>query len=210
MNIVLIGSQGCGKGTQAEMLARETGMIHISTGDLLRHARGSLKKEIHSYIDKGNLVPDELIIKLIKIKLKETKSKKGVILDGFPRDILQAEQLNKITKIDAIIEIYISDKEAIRRIMNRWNCPKCGLTYNLISNPPKSKGICNKCQTKLVQREDDKEDAIKKRLFIYHKETEPILKMFKLYRVNGELDINKVHKEITGIVKGMSRVILIL
>ncbi len=203
MNIVLIGPQGCGKGTQAKLLEKETGMIHISTGDLLRHAKGKLKKDIDSFIDKGNLVSDELIIELIKLKLKESKAKKGVILDGFPRDVLQADALTKIIKIDAIIEIYISDKESIKRIKNRWNCPKCGLTFNLISKPPKKKGVCDKCKTKLFQRDDDKEDAIKKRLEWYHKSTEPILKKYKSYKVNGNIDIKKVHKEILEILKGM-------
>ena len=211
--IIFLGPPYSGKGTIASVLSKDIGVPHISTGEMFREAvrhKTHIGEKVEEFLEKGELVPDEITLEVVKERIAEDDCKKGFILDGFPRDILQAEQLNKITKIDAIIEIYISDKEAIRRIMNRWNCPKCGLTYNLISNPPKSKGICNKCQTKLVQREDDKEDAIKRRLFIYHKETEPILKMFKLYRVNGELDINKVHKEITGIVKGMSRVILIL
>jgi len=189
MIILFIGAQASGKGTQAKIIAGKKGFVHISTGDLLRAATGELKKEIDSYITKGKLVPDELILELLKERIKQPDCKKGVILDGYPRNLQQAEELEKIEKIGKIFEIWVSDETAKKRLMGRWNCKKCGVAYNIVTAPrPKKDKICDGCNIPLYQREDDiNEEAIEKRLAIYHEETEPILKKYKdkVIRNNG-------------------------
>jgi adenylate kinase len=200
MIILFVGPQGSGKGTQAKIISKKLDLCHISTGDLLREAKGKLKQEVDSYINKGNLVPDKLIAELLKQKIKDTRCEKGIILDGFPRNLNQAEELDKIIKVDKIFEIEISDEEAIKRLMGRWNCEKCRIMYNVHTMPkPKQKGICDKCGQQLSQREDDADEtAIKKRLGIYHNETEPMLEKYKdsLIKINGEQSIEKMTDDI--------------
>ncbi len=200
MIILFIGAQASGKGTQAKIIAGKKGFVHISTGDLLRAATGELKKEIDSYITKGKLVPDELILELLKERIKQPDCKKGVILDGYPRNLQQAEELEKIEKIGKIFEIWVSDETAKKRLMGRWNCKKCGVAYNIVTAPrPKKDKICDGCNIPLYQREDDiNEEAIEKRLAIYHEETEPILKKYKdkVIRINGEQEIEKITRDI--------------
>lgn len=198
MNIIFIGPQGSGKGTLAKIISGKLKIPHISTGELFRNIQGRLKQEIDSYINKGLLVPDELTIKLLKERIKKADCKNGFILDGFPRNLAQAKILKTITKIDEAIEIYISDSLAIKRILNRISCKKCGAVYNTITNPPKKQNICDKCEGELYIRKDDNPEEIKKRLDTYHKETEPILKEYKdiLIRVDGDQEINKIADEI--------------
>lgn len=195
MNIIFIGIQGSGKGTQAKIISEKLKIPHISTGDLLRSAQGELKQEIDSYMLQGKLIPDELMLKILKETLD--KADNGFILDGFPRNIEQAKALDKITRIDKAIEIVISDEEALKRLSGRRNCENCKANYNIYTAPkPKQEGVCDYCQGKLVQRKDDNEEAIKKRLEVYHKETEPILNHYKSIKINGEQDIEKVTYDI--------------
>lgn len=196
MNLIFMGVQGSGKGTQAKIISEKLNICHISTGDLLRNTSGVLKKEIDDYINKGNLVPDKLIIKVLQNKFSSDECKNGYILDGFPRNIVQAKYLDNIAKIDRVIEISISDNESIRRIINRRNCKNCGRVYNLITNPPKKDNLCDRCNEELFKREDDNKDSLKKRLKIYHKETEPVLKHYQSVKINGELPIETVTKNI--------------
>ncbi len=200
MIILFIGAQASGKGTQAKIIAKKKALAHICTGDLLRAATGEFRKEIDSYITKGKLVPDELILKLLKERMNQPDCKKGVILDGYPRNLRQAEELEKIEKVGKIFEIYISDETAKRRLMGRWNCKKCGIAYNIVTAPkPKKDGLCDNCSIPLYQRDDDtNEEAIEKRLSIYHEETEPILKKFKerVIKINGEQTIEKITEDI--------------
>lgn len=200
MIILFVGPQASGKGTQAKIISKKLGFCHISTGDLLRDAKGELKQKVDSYINKGKLFPDELIAKLLKQKIKETKRKKDIILDGFPRNLNQSEELDKIMKINKIFEISISDQEALKRLNGRWSCRKCRLIYNIFTAPkPKHDKICDKCGQALVQREDDADkDAIKKRLEIYHSQTEPMLEKYKgsVIKINGEQSIEDVTKDI--------------
>jgi adenylate kinase len=194
MKLIFIGAQASGKGTQAKIISEKLKIPHISTGDLLRSAEGELKKEIESYTIKGNLVPDELIFKLLKEKIAKID---GFILDGFPRNLKQAEMLNNITSIDKIIEIEISDEEAVKRISGRRNCPKCGKIYNVYTSPkPLSENKCDNDESNLFQRADDTEDAAKKRLQIYHEETEPILEKYPSLKINGQQEISKVTEDI--------------
>jgi len=201
MKLIFIGPQGSGKGTQAKIIAEKLNLKHLSTGDLLRNAQGKLKKEAESYMNSGKLVPDELIIKILKEGLSKPEIKDSFILDGFPRNLEQAEELNKITNIDKIIEISISDEESIKRLSGRWNCKKCGIAYNVITSPkPKEEGKCDKCQESLYQRDDDKPGAIKQRLRVYHEDTEPILEKYPSVRINGEQSIKKVTEDILKVL----------
>jgi adenylate kinase len=203
MNLLFVGVQASGKGTQAEIISKELGLAHISTGDLLRQVTGELKKEIESYTSKGELIPDVLMLKVLKERLSEEDCKKGFILDGFPRNLEQAKALSSIAKIDIVIEIKISDKTAKERLKGRWNCKKCNIAYNLVTSPrPKRIGFCDVCNSSLYQRDDDKnDDAIDKRIKIYHDETEPILKYYNSIRINGEQTIEKVKEDILKTLK---------
>jgi len=201
--IIFIGPQGSGKGTQAKIISEELAIPHISTGDLFRMLEGELREEVNSYINKGSLVPDELTVRILKERISKEDCKDGFILDGFPRNIAQAEMLDKITTIDKVIEITISDELAIERISSRWSCKKCGAVYNSITNLPKRENICDKCEGELYRRADDNPEAIKKRLETYHKETEPILEKYMriLETIDGEQEIDKISNEILGNLK---------
>jgi adenylate kinase len=201
MRIILIGPQGSGKGTQAKLLSEKFKIPHISAGDLLRNAKGELKEKLDSFMDKGELVPDELILEILKKRLEEKDCTNGFILDGFPRNLEQAKLLDSITAIDFVIEITLEDKTAIKRISNRLTCKKCGAIYNMQTKPSKLDDKCEKCNGELIVRQDDTPDAIKKRLKIYHEETEPLLKHYQTIRINGELSIEKEFEEILKLLK---------
>jgi len=197
MKLVFIGPQGSGKGTQAKIISEKLNIPHISTGDLLRNAEGELKEKINSILNSGKLISDELVLDLLKKRISEDDTKNGFILDGFPRNLKQAKMLKKITKIDKIIEISISDEESIRRLSGRLNCKNCGAIYNINTGPkPKIDNKCDKCNSDLYQREDDKPEAIKRRLETYHKETEPILENYPHVKIDGEQSIEKVTQDI--------------
>lgn len=196
MRLLFMGMAGSGKGTQAKIVSERLYIPHISTGDLLRGAKGELRKEIDSYIVKGMLVPDELMFRVLQERLDLGNYRGGFILDGYPRNIAQAKKLDEITSIDNVIEIVIIDEEAIIRAVYRENCPKCGEGYNTKTNPSKKTGVCDKCSSVLSRRADDNENAMRKRIERYHKETEPILKHYNSARVNGEQKIEKVTKDI--------------
>jgi len=202
MNFVFVGPQGSGKGTQAKIIAQKNNMVHISTGDLLRALTGELKKEADSFMLTGKLVPDEFVLKILKHRLEKEDCKSGVILDGYPRNLDQAKELEKIMKIDNAFNIQISDEESVKRISGRFSCPKCGAGYNIYTEPkPKVLGICDHDGEKLIQRKDDTPEAVKKRLEDYHKETTPIIKFYNTINVNGEQPIEKVTQDIEKAIK---------
>ena len=197
MNLIFIGMQASGKGTQAKIISEKLGLVHISTGDLLRGAEGELKQEVDKYVQNGLLVPDELMLRILKERLSQEDAKKGFILDGFPRNISQARELKKLVNIDKVIEIAISNEEEIERLLGRVNCPKCGALYNVITAPkPMKEGICDKCGSELYKRQDDNEESIRKRLEIYHNETEPILNEYPFIKVDGSKSIEEVSEGI--------------
>lgn len=199
MKLLFIGPQGSGKGTQASVISQKLNIPHISTGEILRNVKGDLKEQVDELINKGHFVSDELIMKIVKERVSQSDCKKGFILDGTPRNLSQSHLLKKITNIDKVVEIFLSDEEAIKRLAGRVSCEKCKAGYNLITQPkPKNPKICDVCGGKLIQRADDNEEAIKKRLQTYHQETEPILKEYKniLIKINGNQDINKIAEEI--------------
>ena len=178
MKMILLGAPGAGKGTQRAILARELGIPTISTGNILRAAikngtpTGMLAK---SYMDKGNLVPDEVIIGIITERLAEADCAKGYILDGVPRTIAQAEALDAAgIKFDHVISIEIEDKAIMDRMAGRRVCEKCGASYHVVAVRPKADGVCDVCGGALVTRKDDKPETVRDRLVVYHKETEPL------------------------------------
>jgi len=201
MKIILMGPQGSGKGTQAKRLSKKLGIPHISVGDLLRDYNGELKEELRSYMNQGKLVPIELLGSILEERLNKKDCKKGFILDGFPRNMEQWKMLDSMCDIDKVVEIHISDEEAIRRLEGRVTCEKCREGFNNITIPPKKKGICDECGGKLVKREDDEGKAIKKRLEIYHKETKPLLKHYDGIKINGEQSIEKVSEDLLKVLE---------
>ncbi|RJS83559.1 adenylate kinase [Candidatus Bathyarchaeota archaeon] len=181
MRIVMLGPPGAGKGTYASRLTEILGIPHISTGDMVREEikkQTPLGKRIKEYSDRGILVPDEIIIKLLAERLKKQDCKDGFILDGFPRTINQAEALEKIAKIDLVINLEVPDEIIITRLSNRLICGKCGAIYNLLTLKPKKEGICDKCGGKLYQRKDDRPEVIRERLKVYRKQTEPLIEYY--------------------------------
>jgi adenylate kinase len=204
MNLIIFGPQGSGKGTQADILTDKLQIPHISTGDIFRDNmknQTELGNKAKWYIEKGQLVPDEIVISMIKDRLNQPNCQKGFILDGYPRTIPQAKALDRIIKIDKVVmEVWISDEESIRRLNGRRSCQKCGAIYHLEFNPPQKENKCNKCGSNLVIREDDKEEVIKKRLAEYHQQTEPLKEYYqkqgKLITIDGMPPIAEVTKEI--------------
>ena len=200
MKIIIIGPQGSGKGTQASMISGKYNIPHISTGNILRgemDRQTKIGKDAQSYVNEGKLVPDDIIIEIIKKRLSENDCKKGFIIDGFPRNTEQAQKLGYITAIDYLLDIYVSDEEAIRRISGRRSCI-CGEVYHLFYKKPKFSDYCDKCGKKLFQRDDDKPEKIKNRLEIYHSETERITGFYhgRHLRINGEQPIKEVFDDI--------------
>ena len=209
MNILLIGKQTSGKGTQAIILKTKLKVPHISSGDMFReHLKNKtdLGNKADSYMKKGELVPDELVIKMVQERIQKPDTKKGYILDGFPRTAPQAKALSEITKLDKVIRIKISDEEATNRMVNRRTCMKCQHIYNLYTMPkPQDPAVCDKDSSPLIQRDDDFPEPIAERLEIYKKETEPLLKLYRkdkiLKTVDGTKDIKTVTKAILTALK---------
>ncbi|AGK60729.1 Adenylate kinase [Archaeoglobus sulfaticallidus PM70-1] len=212
MNLILLGAPGAGKGTQAERIVAKYGIPQISTGDMLREAvaKGTeLGKKAKEYMDRGELVPDEVVIGIVKERIAQPDCEKGFILDGFPRTINQAEALDKMLeemgkKIDAVINVSVPEDEIIKRIVNRRTCKNCKAVYHLIYNPPKEEGKCDKCGGELYQRDDDKEETVKERLKVYKSQTEPLIEYYSkkglVYNVDGTKSIDEVFKQIEEIL----------
>ena len=209
MNIILFGPPGAGKGTQAKSMSEYLKVPNISTGDILRNnvKEGTeLGREAKAYMDKGELVPDDLLINMISDYLKRPEAKKGFILDGYPRTIAQAEALSKIIKnIDLAINLETSKDVIVKRLSGRRVCKKCGRNYHMTNMPPKKDMICDDCGVELYQREDDKEKTILNRLNVYLKQSMPVLdyyeKLGKLKTVAADLDAPRVFEDIKEILQ---------
>ena len=212
MKIIMLGAPGAGKGTQAKMIASKYGIPHISTGDIFRAniKNGTeLGAKAKQYMDKGELVPDELVVDLIMDRFKEDDAKNGYVLDGFPRTIPQAEALDKALSaagedIDFAINVEVPDENIINRMSGRRACVGCGATYHIKYNAPKLEGICDTCGKELILRDDDKPETVKNRLEVYHNQTQPLIDYYekkgKLKEVDGTVDMNDVFNAITDIL----------
>jgi len=185
--IVFLGPPGAGKGTQAATLARELGIPHLSTGDLLRAAaaaRTPLGLAADDYIRAGKLVPDDLVLMILGERLARPDAKAGFLLDGFPRNLPQAEALGRVTPLDAVVSFDLDPEEIVRRLSDRRLCPQCQSVYNLTSRPPRAPGRCDKDGASLIRRSDDQPEAVATRLKVYAEQTAPLL---QFYRVRGLL-----------------------
>jgi adenylate kinase len=200
MKIILLGAPGAGKGTQAESIkAKYGGIPQISTGDILRQAvrdGTEIGKKAKSFMDAGKLVPDDIIMDIMKDRLKKPDCAKGYILDGFPRTINQAEKLEKISKVDIVINIDVSSESLLKRLTGRRSCPKCGASYHLVFNPPPQPGKC-KCGEPLIQRDDDKEETVRKRLDTYQNQTKPLIEYYSKRKLLKNIDGNKSPTEVS-------------
>lgn len=213
MRIILLGAPGAGKGTQAKILAKELSLPHISTGDLLRQnvAQGtSLGKQAKDFMNKGLLVPDELVTQMLAGRIDEADTKKGFILDGYPRNIKQADALDDLLKrrnisIDYVIDLDASRQVIIQRLSGRLACRGCSANFHVKNMPPKKEMICDNCGGTLYQRADDKEETIAKRLEVYLKESAPLIEYYqskqKLYRICADEDPEIVLREIIALVE---------
>lgn len=202
MNIILLGAPGAGKGTQAAVICDYLKIPTISTGNIIRAALKSgteMGLKAKSYIDNGQLVPDEVVIGIIKERLAEDDCANGFILDGFPRTIPQAEALDNMgVQIDKVVDIDVSDEEIVHRLSGRRVCESCGGTFHLDYNKPKVEGVCDACGSTLIQRKDDSPETVQQRLTVYHEQTKPLE---DYYRVQGKLSVVSGEGEIEEITR---------
>ena len=213
MNLVLFGPPGAGKGTQGTLLAESNGMHRLSTGDLLRDAvrQGTpLGMQAQEYMNAGDLVPDGVILGLIREMLKTPTDSKGAIFDGFPRTLPQAEALDSLLEavgqpLGAGVALNVEDEALVQRLSGRRSCPKCGAVYNVFSDKPKTDGVCDRCGTPLVQRPDDVEATVRRRLQVYHEQTAPLITYYEnsntpVYHVAGDRPIEDVQKALRAVI----------
>ncbi len=201
--IAMLGHQGAGKGTQAELLAKKFGIPVIAPGDMYRREielGTELGKMARSYVDQGKLAPDELTNEIVKLRLAQFDCAKGFILDGFPRRVNQLALMERLQELTHVFDIEIDDEEAVRRLSGRRVCSKCGATYHVQAKPPKQEGVCDACGGALETRKDDTPEAIRERLDIYHRETRPVIAFYKekgmVHEINGDQSIAAVHGDI--------------
>ncbi len=208
MRLMMLGPPGAGKGTIAKKLVSKYDIPQLSTGDLLRAAvaeKTELGTKAKTYMDAGDLVPDDIVIGLIEERLKQNDCQKGFILDGFPRTTAQAEALSQKTELQAVINLKVSDEEVVSRLSGRRTCKECGAIYHIKNIPPKVEGKCDRCGGALFQRDDDQEEAIKNRLATYRKQTFPLIEYYEkkgvLHNINGEAGVDNVTQEAIGIIE---------
>ena len=212
MKIIMLGAPGAGKGTQAKMIADKYGVPHVSTGDIFRaNIKNGTERgmEAKKQRDQGLLVPDELTVKILLDRVSQPDCKNGYVLDGFPRTIPQAEVLDKALaelgeSIDYAIDVDVPDENIVKRMSGRRACVSCGATYHVVHVPPKKEGICDRCGSELILRDDDKPETVKNRLDVYHKQTQPLIDFYTkkgvLKTVDGTVDMQDVFKAIVAIL----------
>jgi adenylate kinase len=213
MLIILLGPPGAGKGTQAERIVNERNLAYIATGDILRNAvknATTLGRKAKHYMDQGQLVPDELVVEIVKDRLLDPDCAQGALLDGFPRTVSQAKFLEQVLPeigfgIDKVLSIEVDEKELIERLTGRRVCSDCGASYHLKFKPPQVRNVCDQCGGDLYQRDDDTLETVQERLLVYKKQTEPLIKFYQdkklLAQINGNQEIDKVYKQINDILE---------
>jgi adenylate kinase len=213
MNLVLLGPPGAGKGTQAALLTEEWGIPRISSGEILREVAqraGETGRRVAALIDQGHMVPDELIQSLIWERLEQPDAQAGFILDGFPRTVAQAEALDRFLRehgraLTAVLNLVVDEEELTRRLSGRWVCPVCQRSYHLVSRPPQQDGVCDVEGARLEQRADDRPEAIRERLTLYHQRTEPVLEYYRqrslLRPIRGEQSMAEVSRQIRDVLE---------
>jgi len=206
--LILLGAPGAGKGTQAATMAAATGLAHIATGDLFRENirnETELGKQAKLHVERGELVPDELTVRMLLDRLERPDCQKGCLLDGFPRTVDQAKALDTALEdrgqaVDKVLYINVGEEEVIARLAGRWTCRQCGAIYHEQHNPPRVKGRCDKCGGDLYQRDDDKPETVRNRLSVYNQQTAPLIEYYaregKLVEVNGEKDTDSVGQDL--------------
>jgi adenylate kinase len=207
MRIVLLGAPGAGKGTQCKRIAAKYGLVHLSSGDILRQERAAgsnLGKKAQSYMDAGGLVPDKIIVEMMAGAIKKAANS-GFVLDGFPRTVNQAVELDKALtlagqKINAVLNLEVNDQLIVRRMAGRRSCPKCGAVYHIENLKPKAEGICDNDGDKLVQRPDDNAEVVANRLKTYHQQTEPVVAYYKNDNTVYDIDANRTADEVTAAI----------
>lgn len=214
LNVILLGAPGAGKGTQAVTISKKLGLAHIASGDLFRKEQESgseLGKIAKSYMEKGQLVPDDVTVKMVLGRIAAPDCVKGFLLDGFPRTLEQAKALDKALaaqgkRIDRVLYIKVSVKELLRRLSGRWICRNCQAPYNIVELPPKVKGKCDRCGGELYQRADDTEETARKRLDVYFNQTMPLIEYYTksgtLVEVNGEQGVEAVGRDVIAVLEG--------
>lgn len=207
-HIVILGPQGAGKGTQAQLIAKQFNIPAVSTGEIYRQEidkQTDLGKMAISFINQGKLAPDELTNDLVRLRLQQADCQNGFVLDGYPRNAVQLGAMETMAKLNNVLEIDISDEEAVKRLGGRRACSACGRIFHLIFKPAKKEGICDDCNSALIRRGDDEPEAIRERLKIYHQDTEPLLGFYQgkgiLHKINGEQSIEKVFEDILKVLK---------
>jgi adenylate kinase len=212
MKLVIFGPPSAGKGTQAQRLSKKYGIPQIATGDLLREhvaKKTPIGIKVKEILDAGKLGPDDLIVQIIKDRVSQPDCTNGYLLDGFPRTMNQAKELEKMTDIDLVLNIGVDTEVLVERAVGRRICPKCAAVYHIIFNPPKQPRICDKCGSQLIQRDDDKEETVRKRLKVYQDQTAPLIdhyrKMGKIMDIDGSLGIDGVFEQMVRAVERMKK-----
>jgi len=217
MNVVFLGPPGAGKGTQAETLSKQRGMEHISTGEMLRGAVDAgtpVGLRARKYMEKGALVPDEVVVDIVAERIGKNGCRKNFLLDGFPRNLNQAKALDKTLgglkdRLDVVFYFAISEETAVSRLTGRWMCSGCGSHYHQHYMPPREPGVCDKCGKALQQRPDDKVETVKERLKVYRKQTADLIDYYEkqglLMKINADRDVKEVYEEVTKALDSLNR-----
>ena len=212
MKLVIFGPPSAGKGTQAQRLSKKYGIPQIATGDLLREhvaKKTPIGIKVKEILDSGKLGPDDLIVQMIKDRVSLPDCRNGYLLDGFPRTMNQARELEKMTDIDLVLSIAVDPEALVERAIGRRICPKCAAVYHIKANPPKKSGVCDKCGSALVQRDDDKEETVRKRLKVYQEQTAPLVEHYrrlgKLVDIDGSRGIDGVFDQMVKAVDRLKK-----
>ncbi len=212
MRLVIMGPPGAGKGTQSALISSKYGIPHVSTGDMFREIlkrSDDLANRIRKYVESGELVPDELVVEMVRDRICRPDCERGFILDGFPRTVAQAEALDRMLEsagkeLNAVLYLRVSEEAVVRRLSRRRVCESCGAIYHLDYNPPKRPGVCDRCGGRLIQRDDDQEEVIRERLRVYHEQTEPLINYYGerglLVEIDGCKEIHEVWEDVQKVL----------